>query len=71
MIKLQYMYIFLYFELFLAKMFFLVLKRLKIHYKRSEFFSQNRPLKVSKDPYFYTDLKNVNLRTKCTQKSYY
>jgi hypothetical protein len=29
--------------------------------KVRNFFSQNRPKWVSKDPYFYADFKNVNI----------
>jgi hypothetical protein len=54
-------YVFLYFEPFVAKMAFLMLKKLRIHYINSEFFFQNRPIKVSKDSYFYADFKNLNL----------
>jgi hypothetical protein len=54
-------YVFLYFELFLAKMAFLVLKKLKIHYIRSEIFSLKIGQYGYKDPYFYADLKNANL----------
>jgi hypothetical protein len=35
--------------------------------------SQNRPIQVSKDPYFYADFKNVNLPEwqNVTKKSYW
>jgi hypothetical protein len=40
----------------------LILKILRVHNIRSEIFlSQNRPIWVSKDPYFYADFKKLNL----------
>jgi hypothetical protein len=56
-------YVFPYFQQFLAKMAFWVLKNLRVHYtyKVRNFFSQNRPIWVSKDPYFYANFKKLNL----------
>jgi hypothetical protein len=56
--------VFPYFQQFLAKMTFLVLKMLIGHYTykvRQFFLSQNRSIWVSKDPYIYADFQNVNL----------